>query len=320
MKLPVAAAAILFLVVLGSHAPPISTPAPPPPKVSFVTFKAVDAPEGGDLAAFGRLRWLGGWSLTSNDPRFGGISAMAVDGGEVAAFSDSGWLLRFPLAQAGATVRASVAQLPGSAEAPDGKAGRDVESMAVEGPLAWVVLERRNIALRFDRATWRPAGAAKPKAMKDWPDNNGAEATLRLPDGRFLVFSEGEGGESEALMFLGDPATPGTRAIRMRYRPPEGYRITDAALAPDGRMLLLNRDFNLLKGGFVAKLTAAPVPQMKAGALIEGVEIADLSRPLSDNMEALSVTREGGRAVLWMASDNNYSSVQRTLLLKFMLE
>ncbi|HEY7810035.1 MAG TPA: esterase-like activity of phytase family protein [Allosphingosinicella sp.] len=320
MKLPVAATAILFLVVLGSHAPPVSTPAPPPPAVSFVTFKAVNAPEGGDLAALGRLRWAGGWSLTSNDPRFGGISAMVVEGGEVAAFSDSGWLLRFRLAEAGATVRARVEQLPGSVETPNGKADRDVESMAVAGPLAWVMLERRDMAIRFDRRIWRRDGAAKPKAMKDWPDNNGAEATLRLPDGRFLVFSEGEGGESEALMFLGDPATPGTRAIRMRNRPPAGYRITDAALAPDGRMLLLNRDFNLLKGGFVAKLTAAPVPPMRPGALIEGTEIADLSRPLSDNMEALSVAREGGRTVLWMASDNNYSSVQRTLLLKFVLE
>jgi hypothetical protein len=37
-------------------------------------------------------------------------------------------------------------------------------------------------------------------------------------------------------------------------------------------------------------------------------------------MEALSVTRDGGRTILWMASDDNYNSVQRTLLLSFFLE
>ena len=156
--------------------------------------------------------------------------------------------------------------------------------------------------------------------MEEWRVNNGAEAMLRLPDGRFLVFSEGKGRISEALMFLGDPATPGTRTVRIRYKPPEGYRITDAVLTPDGRMLLLNRDANLLKGGFVAKVTVAPIPETRSGRLIEGKEIADLARPLSDNMEALSVTQEGGRTILWMASDNNYNSIQRTLLLKFALE
>jgi hypothetical protein len=192
--------------------------------------------------------------------------------------------------------------------------------MAGHGLLAWVILERRNLVIRYDRGSWRRDSAAEPEAMGEWRANNGAEAMLRLPDGRFLVFSEGRGGVSEALMFLGDPAVPGTAAVKMRYRPPEGYRITDAALTPDGRMLLINRDVSLLKGGFVAKLTTAPIPDIRAGALIEGEEIADLSRPLSDNMEALSVTREGGRTILWMASDNNYNSVQRTLLLKFMLE
>ena len=320
MRTPVALAAILFLFSLGSHAPPVTTPAPPPPALGIVRFARVEAPDPAQVKALGRLRWRGGWVLESNDPRFGGISAMHVEGGQVSAFSDAGWLIRFPLPGVRPEARVQIAPLPGMAPTADKKADRDVEAMAVHGPLAWVILERRNLAIRYDRGPWRRDSAARPPAMKKWRANNGTEAMLRLPDGRFLVFSEGKGGISEALMFLGDPATPGTRAVRMRYRPPEGYRITDAALAPDGRMLLLNRDVSLLGGGFVAKLTAAPIPQTQEGALITGEEVADLNRPLSDNMEALSVTREGGRTVLWMASDNNYSGVQRTLLLKFMLE
>ena len=320
MRIPVALAAVAFLVVLASHAPPVTTPPPPPPALSVVGFERLQAPEGEQAEGLGRLRWRGGWSIESNDPRFGGISAMHVEGRQVSAFSDAGWLIRFPLPGGSPEARAQIAPLPGMPGSADRKADRDVEAMAVHGPLAWVILERRNLVIRYRREGWRRDSAARPAGMEEWRANNGTEAMLRLPDGRFLVFSEGKGGLSEVLMFLGDPATPGTRAVRMRYRPPEGYRITDAALTGDGRMLLLNRQISLLKGGFVAKLTAAPIPETKPGALIGGEEIADLRRPLSDNMEALSVTREGERTILWMASDDNYNSVQRTLLLSFFLE
>jgi hypothetical protein len=315
MHVRAALLSILFLVALGSHAPNRITPAPLPPTVSFVTFERVEDVRG----LSGRLRLAGAWSLTSNDPRFGGLSALHVEGGQVTAFSDSGWLIRFPLPGSPETVRAQISLTPGMGASADSKADRDVEAMAVLGPLAWVILERRNLAIRYHRDGWRRDSFAKPKAMKKWRANNGAEAMLRLPDGRFLVFSEGKGGISDALMFSGDPSAPNTAAISMRYRPPEGFRITDAALAGDGRMLLLNRDVNILKGGFVAKLTAAPIPASRAGGLIEGEEIAYLGWPLADNMEGLSVTREGGRTILWMTSDNNYNSIQRTLLLKFIL-
>ena len=39
-----------------------------------------------------------------------------------------------------------------------------------------------------------------------------------------------------------------------------------------------------------------------------------------DNMEALSVTREGDRTIVWIASDDNFNPLlQRTLLMKFAL-
>jgi hypothetical protein len=36
-------------------------------------------------------------------------------------------------------------------------------------------------------------------------------------------------------------------------------------------------------------------------------------------MEALSVTVENGRTIVWMASDDNFGPLQKTLLLKFAL-
>ena len=42
-------------------------------------------------------------------------------------------------------------------------------------------------------------------------------------------------------------------------------------------------------------------------------------RPV-DNMEALAVSREGGRTIVRIASDDNYLALQRTLLLEFELD
>ena len=48
--------------------------------------------------------------------------------------------------------------------------------------------------------------------------------------------------------------------------------------------------------------------------------VAELRPPLNiDNMEGISVTREGGKTMLWMISDDNRMPVERTLLLKFQL-
>jgi hypothetical protein len=305
------------LILLGTFAPPGLQRVEPPPVETWLSFEAVSlgARDGGRRV--GRLLYLAGWSLSSNDIRAGGISALHVEAGEVLAFSDAGSRIRFRLPRDGRRVRARVDTLA----APGGrKKERDVESIVVEGGRVWIGLERRNLVRRYDRARWRQEAEAAPPAMRRWRANRGPEAMLRLSDGRFLVFSEGSGGPSEALLFAGDPALAGTSAVRLRYRPPRGYRVTDAALLPDGRALFLNRRVSVLEG-MSAKLTLARLDGLHAGGLIEGEEVAALRRPLTvDNMEALSVAREGGRTLVWLASDDNFNPLQRTLLLKFALE
>ena len=310
------AAALLMLLLLGTFAPVRTTPPEPPPALSWLRFEALEgAPE-----RVGLLEFLGGWSIESNDPRFGGLSALYVEGREALAFSDAGWRIGFPLpvgSGPAGPVQTQIAALPDSSGSGN-KSDSDVESMAVFGPFVWLGLERRNAVVRHERESWRATASNRPRQMERWRANRGAEAMVRLRDGRFLVFSEGSGGLSEALLFLGDPAVHGTSTVRMRYRPPEGFRITDAAVLPDGKLLFLNRRFEVL-GGFTARLTMGRLPEARNGAVIDGEkeEVAHLRRPFPvDNMEGLSVTEEEGRTILWLASDDNYNGLQRTLLLK----
>lgn len=312
-------AALLFLLLLATFAPPgLYRPAPLPPR-TILTFEPVDLDAGAlEGKAVGSLLLLAGWSIRSNDPRFGGISAIHVGPDGVTAVSDAGSLLRFPLP--GQTGEARVQPLPAGPGSDRTKSDRDAEAMVVHGGRAWVGFERSNAIWRYGRSDWRTETWSAPRAMRKWRGNRGSEAMVRLPGGRFLVFSEGGGGDSPVVLFDGDPAIHGTSAKTLRYRPPPGFRITDAALLPHGRLIFLNRRVSLF-GGLEAKLTVAPLSEMAAGALIEGSEIALLRSPLPvDNMEALSVGREQGRTILWIASDDNFNPVlQRTLLLKFAL-
>jgi hypothetical protein len=315
MRLLLALAAWLLL---ATFAPVATVPPDPPPALSWVSAE----PVGLDLSWPGRtrlgaLRFLAAWRLTSNDPRFGGISAMKVEGGSVLAFSDAGWMIRFPLPGGRSPVKARIGPLPEGPGSPTRKSARDIEAMWTDGREAWIALESLNQVWRFERPSWRAGAHAAPAAMRDWPDNRGAEAMVRLADGRFLVFAEGKGRGGPALLFAGDPAVVGTGAEGFRYRPPDGYRPTDAAQLPDGRILVLHRRFTLLEG-VTAKLMLL---RREGRALGAGETLADFRPPVTtDNMEALGVTEEGGRTIVWIGSDDNYNPLQRTLLMKFALE
>lgn len=270
----------------------------------------------------GRLHFLAGWSLDSGDERFGGLSGLHVEGGRVTAISDAGLVVRFPLPGGASAMRVRFDPLlegPGSRRR---RSTRDSEGLLVDGDRLWVTFERHNMIWRYDRATLRAQAAARPDPMRRWRGNSGPEALVRLADGRFLVFAEGKddgAATSEAILFAGDAATPGMPAIRLRYRRPEGYRVTDAALLPDGRILILNRRFAWLR--LSARLTLADPRRTAAGGIIEASEVATLEAPLSvDNMEGLAITVENGRTIVWIASDDDFMAIFRqTLLLKFEL-
>ena len=69
-----------------------------------------------------------------------------------------------------------------------------------------------------------------------------------------------------------------------------------------------------------AKLTLIDPAMIKEDAAVQPQLLAALAAPLLvDNMEALAVTQQDGRLIVWMLSDNNFSAMQRSLLLKFAL-
>lgn len=311
----------VLLPIWAVLATPLAAPPLPPlpgAGVALLQAKPVALVGADPVHDSSTLRFVGGWKLDSSDWRFGGISAIRVRAGRALAISDSGTMLRFDLPGSPEFGRVAITPLPQPGRSSWRKANRDTESLVLDGGRLWIGFEKRNAIWRYDAATLRPQAQVRPRAMRDWPSNSGAEAMARLPDGRFLVISEGpKSGEapSEALLFSGDPARPGTQVRRLTYPRPAGYRVADAAALPDGRVLILHR--HLGPTGLRGLLSIAQVPQ---GRVLRSEPIALLNPRFSlDNFEAMSVevTPQGTR--LWLATDDNFLGFQRTVLLQFAL-
>jgi hypothetical protein len=158
--------------------------------------------------------------------------------------------------------------------------------------------------------------------MRTLPANQGIEGLVFVPKGLPLggtLMAISERGLDEAgniLAFLIGGPSPGTFTIKRSA----DFDISDAALLPGGDLLLLERRFGW-SSGLAIRIRRIPLADIKAGALVDGAILieADLGYEI-DNMEGLSVHRSAsGETVLTLISDDNFSMLQRTLLLQFTL-
>jgi hypothetical protein len=282
---------------------------------------------------FGALAFRSGLVLTSSFQGFGGLSAIRLDakGERFTSLSDKGTWFTGRIVYSGRemTGLADVEAAPmlGADGRPITARGWfDSESLAFDGQIAYVGLERVNQVLRFDfskGATRAPGEAiALPPAAKKLPFNKGLEALVFVPkgmplEGTLIAISErGLDPSGNLIAFLIGGPSPGQFSVRRT----ENFDVSDAVLLPSGDLLILERKFSLLTGVGI-RIRSIPLKSVVPGAVVDGPSIfdADLGDEI-DNMEGIDahVTEEGD-TVLTMVSDDNFSLIQRTLLLQFTL-
>lgn len=316
-----ALASLLFF--LGTGAFVADSPVPPNTSQQIVLKRPLDLPLLPYRLGTGGLTLIGGWELTSDNSDFGGFSALhAMGGGRLLALSDASILAGFTIGK-GRTARDSfIAPLPVRKGERSTKKDQDSESLThdpVSGRF-WAGFEHNHRIRRYSPGFARAEATGAPVAMARWPKNGGAEAIVRRSDGSFVVFAESHSprpGITTGLIFASDPADGAAKWQRFSYQPPAGYRITDVAELPDGRLLALHRRFRFISG-VSAKLGVIDANGVVPGGVVQPRIIATLKPPFPvDNMEGIAIDRERGRTIIWMISDDNYITLQRSLLLKF---
>jgi hypothetical protein len=287
-----------------------------------------------ELRRFGRLEFRGGIELTSSHREFGGLSGLLMgrDGKQFVAITDKGFWLTGRIVYEGARPAgiADVVMAPMLGPGGQRLAARgwyDTEALADDGQgRLYVGIERVNRIVKFDfgrdGALARAEPVAAPPPIRALPHNRGIEALAFLPKasrfaGAMVAFSErglDEAGNIRAFV-IGRPAAGGFSVRRT-----DDFDISDCVLLPSADLLLLERRFSWAKGVAI-RLRRIAVASIAPGALVDGPTLlfADMGFQI-DNMEALGIHRTAqGETVLTLLSDDNFSVLQRTLLLQFTL-
>lgn len=254
-----------------------------------------------DPAGVAPLHLVGAWRLTSADPRFGGLSALAIDHGQLLALSDSGVLVRFDRPRPGVTIESAlIGELPDGPGDPRWKDSRDSEGLARDpaGRGYWVSFEQRHELWLYD-PEFRRALLRMEMGAHRWPINSGVEA-LAPAEAGLVAIQETHG----TVLRINGTHARGSRLAGM------WGSVSEASRLPDGRLLLIERKLTLL--GFANRL--ALVGETAAGLRVSR-EIPLGIGPFV-NLEAMaSEPLPDGAIRLWLMTDDNFQTPMRTLLL-----
>lgn len=280
----------------------------------------------------GRLRFRGGVELESDEGWFGGLSGMEVlDGDRVIFISDrADWFEgRLLLDESGALIgvgdmrTAPVRGVDGQTFETHDEGDSEALTQMRDGRLA-VSFEQDPRILIYDVNRDGPFGAAvegPPLAGADrLPSNASLEALAIDREGNFVVGAEGGGGATPVWVAPLDASAP--VPSRFSYRPSFGFSLTGLDRGPDGGFFALERFYAPIIGAR-ARIVFWPDSALAEPGAIEGAEELALLAPplLLDNFEAIAtVRRADGGVRIYIASDDNMSDRQRTLLYAFDLE
>ncbi|MEX0752896.1 MAG: esterase-like activity of phytase family protein [Xanthobacteraceae bacterium] len=284
-----------------------------------------------ELRRFGLLEYRGGLRLTSSSKEFGGLSSIRIDpdGAHFIAVTDKARWLRGRIVYAGSTPAgiADVQMAPMLDVNGDRLSARgwyDTESIAEDGGTLYVGIERVHRIVKFDFAKdgLRARGVPIPLPVEigrlRW--NKGLEALAVVPDGlplagTLIAISETADASGNVKGFLIGGPSHGEFAVKRT----DDFDVGDCALLPGGDMLLLERRASWLRGA--VRIRRIALADLRPGAAVDGPVIfyADFGQEI-DNLEGLGVHRAAtGEIVLTLVSDDNFSPLQRTLLLQFTL-
>lgn len=325
------------------------------PKAVDLTVRPVTLDRlGAGRKTIGDLSFVGGFQLTADSDRFGGLSGLDMrDDGGLLAVSDNGAFVWIDLAKDGVTpVAARLSALRNEAgESFANKADADAEGLALIDGVALVSFEQDHRVLAFDVATCgagaRAAPVLKPQGAIQAAlnrrsiaagANTGVEALAVTRDGMLFAGVEQLNGGAAPLSVRAMEGAPDFAASIGAGSPDlVGMDVLESADGRTVRVYSLHRTpavmgdaIVVLETEFTRWVDASGLPARPAGDLKERAAVRyrkTSERKLAgmgalllniDNFEGIAVRETpDGRIRLYLVSDDNFSTSQRTLLMVF---
>ncbi len=266
-----------------------------------------------------KVRYAGGWELSSDHDDFGGFSGLLIDADkqQLLSINDKGdwWQSPFDALSGAAPAGGMMSGYTRTSESD--KVDLDAESLIRYGN-GFLVSFEQNHRLEYVKEPGAKPTPPEELAAIDFggvSQNGGMEAIAHLHTGEVLAFAErGEGVDGRLKAWL----VSEMQASNLYFAPPKNFAPTDAAVLPNGDVLVLLRKYSAIEGVAI-KVHHIKAESIVAGTVLKGTEILHLTPagPV-DNMEGLDVVPVDDTTVrLVMIADDNFNPLQRTLLMMF---
>ena len=292
---------LVFLVfaLANDSLPEVPNRTPLPERLVAVRFKSLPLPTGE-----GPMNLTGLWRVEAADPRFGGLSGLAIlSPDRLVAVTDSGSLIDLPKPGEGQVAR--VFDLQGGPGWPTFKKYRDAEALLsernpkTEQTALRITFENRHSLFLYDERGRSIGGTLLPQL--GWATNKGAEALTRDSAGNLIII-----GENGRDLLVGRPDS-----LQQHKLTGATGGVADAVRLPDGRVLVAVREVGL---GLTNRLAWLE----RSGADYRLRPFAVLPLGWADNVEGLAAEPlPGGATRIWAVTDNDFNSRRPTLLTTF---
>ncbi len=268
----------------------------------------------------GKLTFVKGFELLSNDPRFGGFSGLIINKKNLISVSDRGYWLKAQLMfnQQGIIekiVDTSMGNLKDENNNFLIKENSDAEAIEKFNEEFVISFERNHRVLKYKDLDETPQILIPNKLLNNLPYNGGIEAMTPLDNHTIftltedMVFSNGN-----LLITIFNP----NKNISMEFKKYGTYKPTDLSLLPNGNLLLLERSYSRAKGAS-ARISIIEKTDFSKFGVLKSNELGKISPPMTvDNFEGISyIELEDGGFFIFLLSDDNYNYTQKTLLFQF---
>ena len=240
----------------------------------------------------------------------GGFSAlhMAADGASAVILTDKGSFLRIKIDRARGQVTSGPLLAVLDEDGQPLRPGQsDTEGLAIgPGGRAWISTEGTARVLTMKRIGQTSTRMPRPKVFAAFPANTGFEALARDPAGGLWLIPEGP--VKGALPVFTWTGTAWEKAYDLRHD--RAWLVADACFDDQGRLYLLERLF-AGPAGFASRIRRFDGDQE---TLILQTQLGT-----HDNLEGLSIWRDGAGLVASMVSDDNFLKLFRAELVEYRL-